>query len=128
MDPKELESLIPFSELQFYNNLDLELLNKIRFFITISQGKVNYESIYFDLEKKVFYNDDTKEIYEIKKDANNNQYEIIKSHNHKPITRVRKPDNSPPYMNNAAFTKVGFLIINILTFSILTTMIILLNK
>ena len=46
----------------------------------------------------------------------------------KPYTRVRKPLPPNRHYNSAAFTKIGFLLINIITFALLTSMIILLNK
>jgi len=45
----------------------------------------------------------------------------------KPKVRVRKPEEQR-YYNNAAFTKISFLVINIITFTLLIAMIVLLNK
>ena len=46
----------------------------------------------------------------------------------KPKVRVRKPESPSPYNQSAAFTKIGFLIMNIVTYVLLVTMIILLIK
>ena len=96
-------------------------------------------------------------MFEVRKNEDTNQYDIFKG-SEKIYGHATELEQTPPqehefeeekqtyeeqlnkanlkvrrlekksFMNNAAFTKVGFLIINILTFTILTTMIILLNK
>lgn len=160
---KEEIVLLPLNEAISHNNIDKEMLNKIKFFITNIKKDLNPFRI--DTEKGIFYNIETAEVYEVRKNEETNQYQIYQGNKKnygsneakleeapdteekepelesekdeealaqgnglfKPKKRVRTLENSP-HERNAAFTKIGFLIINIITFAILTTMIILLNK
>lgn len=136
---KEEISFIPLTEAIYRNDLDIETYSKLRFFITHSQ--IDPQLIVIDLQKNIFYNTVTYEVYEVINNPHNNQYEIVKHKNinqqqsqhttnlnmSKPKVRTRKLEQ-PPFMNNAAFTKIGFLIMNIVTLSLLIATIILLNK
>ena len=151
---KEL-SLISLFEAITRDNIEIEILNKLKFFIT--NKYINPYVFKINLETGIFYNIETNEVFEVRKNEDTNQYEIFKG-SEKAYGNVQKLEETPslehdlqeekqtyeeqlnkanvkvrrlqkpPFTNNAAFTKVGFLIINILTFAILTTMIILLNK
>ena len=151
---KEL-SLISLFEAITRDDIQIEILNKLRFFIT--NKYINPYVFKINLETGVFYNIETNEVFEVRKNEDTNQYEIFKGSEkiygyatdleetpslehdlqeekqtyeeqlNKANVKVRRLQK-PPFTNNAAFTKVGFLIINILTFAILTTTIILLNK
>lgn len=162
---KEEISLISLEEAINNDNIDIEILNKIKFFIT--NRYINPNVFRVDIETGVFYDTEKDEAYEVRKNTINNQYEIYKCKElvfGENTTQTSKDDNqnlendssqlehdtdseqiayetrqyqpkvrklikpqSIPY-DNAAFTKIGFLIINIITFTLLITMIILLNK
>lgn len=155
---KEEMALLSLKEAISQRNIDKEMLNKIKFFVTNIKQDLNPFRV--DIEKGVFYNIETAEVYEVRKNEETNQYQIylgnkkvygtneekkeesrnpeleseqneetLSSENSlfKPKVRTRRKEDNP-YVKSAAFTKIGFLIINILTFAILTTMIILLNK
>lgn len=148
-------SLIPVTEAISRDDIDVEVLNKIKFFIT--NAYVNPYVFRVDITKGVFYNIETSEVYEVRKNENTNQYEIYRGsemvygqstmpseepglehdtdeeqmsyedRRNKPKVRARIKEE-PRHLGNAAFTKVGLLIINIITFALLTAMIVLLNK
>lgn len=142
---KEEISLISLDEAIKRNNIDMEILNKIKFFIT--SININLSVFRVDIESGIFYNIETDEAYEVRKNNITNQYEIYKgqelvyselfhddnkklennSRQYQPkVRKLIKPKSSS--YNNAAFTQIGFLIINIITFSLLILMIILLKK
>lgn len=152
---KEEMSLISLTEAISRDDIQIEVLNKIKFFITNSY--VNPYSFKVDLASGIFYNVETDEVYEVRKNVDTNQYEIYRGSEkvygnntaeneqevtndmdpekmayestlNKPMVRVRKPEDHRRYTGNAAFTKVGLLVINIITFALLITMIVLLNK
>lgn len=150
---KEELTLIPLYEAIRSQMIGQELLYKIKFFITRAQ--INPYAYKVDIETEIFYNGETNEVYEVRKNENTNQYEIyisgeIKYDNttnieesqetlqndkdeekmyeesrNKPKTRKLIP---PRNLNNAAFTKIGFLILNIISFIIISISIIILNK
>lgn len=147
---KEELKLISVVEATYRDDINTEILNRIKFFIT--NRYINPYSFKVDVKNGVFYNIETNEVYEVRKNQNTNQYEIYKgsemvygeaekqlehdkdeekqnyeSKNNPPKTRKLVPQPTS-HNNQAAFTKVGFLIINIITFTLLITMIILLNK
>lgn len=142
---KEEISLLSLEEAINRNNIDMEILNKIKFFITSIH--INPSVFRVDIESGIFYNIETDEVYEVRKNSISNQYEIYKgqelvyeklsqddnknlennSRQYQPkVRKLIKPKSSS--YNSAAFTKIGFLIINIITFTLLILMIILLNK
>ena len=157
---KEQISLISLTEAIIRKNIDREILLKIRFFITNS--KINPYSFQVDIETGIFFNVETKEVYEVRQNETTNQYEIFKGSEqvygtneeqlqneneepelesdlsqeqieydprlNKPKVRVRKLEERRPYMNNAAFTKIGFLIMTVFSYAILAVMMLLLNK
>lgn len=155
---KEEVTLIPLSESINYNNISTEVLSKIKFFIT--NQYINPYSYKVNLENGIFYNVETDETLEIRKDTQTGKYhiyrgsEIVYENNEQTVqqendvvdidnierdeeemayeSRLNKPKvrtlQKPTYPNNAAFTKISFLVINVLTFALLITMIILLNK
>lgn len=135
--------LLTINEAILRDDISLEILNKIRFMIT--SGYVNPNQIRIDMSKGVFYDIETSSIYEIKYNSETQEYEIYKNNEldytesglreeqekeqerNKPKVRVLKKEN-PPYLNNAAFTKISFLVLNIISIALLVTMAILLNK
>lgn len=162
---KEELTLIPLYEAIRSQMIGQELLYKIKFFITRAQ--INPYAYKVDIETEIFYNGETNEVYEVRKNENTGEYEIYKgselvygssespaleeqnqelnndpqlehdtneeqmsyeSRYNKPKVRRLVPTDPNQYSNRAAFTKVGFLIINIVTFALLMTMIFLLNK
>lgn len=144
MTNKKIEmTLITLNEAILSENVSLENLNKIRFFIT--SGYTNPHSVRVDISKGVFYNVETSDIYEIRYNHEINEYEIYKNNQleytesslketkdrevekNKPKKRVLEKEK-PPFLNNAAFTKISFLILNAISISLLITMAILLNK
>lgn len=156
---KEEITLISVIDAISRDDIDSEMLNKIRFFIT--NKYVNPYSFQVNIENGIFYNIETDEVYEVRINQNTNQYEIhrgnelvygsnakqsleeadepqlesdkdqeemaYESRLHKPKVRARILEK-PRYYDNAAFTNVSFLVINIITFALLITMILLLNK
>lgn len=147
-------TLVPVTEAISREDIEIEILNKIKFFIT--SAYVNPYSFRVDISSGVFYNLDTSEVYEVRKNTDTNQYEIYRGgelvygealtqeeepektqehdaekvyedRRYKPKVRARIKEPSR-YMGNAAFTKIGLLVINIITFALLTAMIVLLNK
>lgn len=142
---KEEISLISLDDAITRNNINMEILNKIKFFVTHINMNLNVFKV--DIESGIFYNIETNEVYEVRKNSITNQYEIYKgqelvygklyqddnknlekdSRQYQPkVRKLIKPKSST--YNNAAFTKMGFLIINIITFTLLILMIIFLNK
>lgn len=154
---KEEITLIPLSEAVIKQDIDTELLYKINFFI--SKSKLNPYSFKIDTETGVFFNIETNELYEVRKNENTNQYEIFADgeirydntnnledndetleNDHeeelqysesieKQNVKVRKlvKDRHP---GNAAFAKVGLLLLNLVSFTIigLSIYILLSNK
>jgi len=151
---KEEMTLIPLMEVieKPKGNIDKEILIKIRYFV--SNTYVNPYIYKVNVDTGIFYNIETNEIYEVRKNEETNTYEVYKggekiygtNSEEKEETVVEKDINeekmayestkdkhkvrklAKPNMNNAAFTKIGFLLINILTFAALITMMLLLNK
>ena len=140
---KEEITLIPLHEVITSPTVDSELLQKIKFFVT--KSKLNPYSFKVNLKTGVFYNVETNELYEVRKNENTNQYEIFVSgeirygdtvnqagvsetlendHNEelyqqsKEKVKVRKlvPRRNP---NNAAFAKVGLLLLNMVSLAII---------
>lgn len=151
---KEL-TLITLSEAVTRDDIDIEILNKLKFFIT--NQYINPHVFKINLETGIFYNTETNEVFEVRKNEDTNQYEIFKGSEKvygksqeqeetpelehdteeeqtyeeqldKENAKVRRLEKNNRFMNNAAFTKVGFLIINLLSFILIGTMIILLKK
>ena len=150
---KEEMTLIPLTEISSKDNISGEILMKIKFFVT--NKYVDPRLFKVNTETGVFYSIETHEAYEVKKNLNTNQYEIHKGtekvygtsteesqeiiseqkeeemsyedRKNKPKVRARTLQPSR-YFGNAAFTKIGFLILNIITFTLLTIMTILLIK
>ena len=120
------DTFIPLIDVMTLNNINIEILNKIKFLITRDDIKPNMLQV--NISKELFYNIETQEIYQIIKQSSN-KYEIIKQNynqtrNNQKVRRLIKNTR----INNAAFTKIGFLIVNILTFALFITTIILLKK
>lgn len=143
---KEEIKLISLYEAINVPNIDSELLHKIKFFITTSN--LNPHEFKVDLTNGIFYNNEKNELYEVRKNTNTNQMEIFVSgeirydnsnnlensgetlendHDEElqhqqsienPKTKVRKlmPRKNN---NNAAFAKVGLLLLNLISFTII---------
>jgi len=129
---EEIPELVALTDIVYIEQVEKELLYKVKFFITNSGMNINAFAV--NLNNSLFYNTETNTIYEVRKNPENGkQYEIInkseKAKLFKHKVKTKKLDNqTTSNIQNAAFTRVGFLVINILTFAMLTTMIILLNK
>lgn len=74
---KEEMPLITIDEAINRDNIDAEMLNKIRYFIT--NKYVNPYSYRINLENGVFYNMDTEEVLEVRKNPETGEYSIYKS-------------------------------------------------
>lgn len=151
---KEEVNLVSLHEIVTSPSVDAELLQKIKFFIT--RSKLNPYSFKVDIKTGVFYNVETNELYEVRKNENTNQYEIFVSgeirygdttnqanvsetlendhneklyQNEKENVKVRKlvPKRN---LNNAAFAKIGILLLNFVSLIIIgaSIYILLYNK
>lgn len=153
---KEELSLIPISEVFTHDDIDIEILKKIRFFL--GNKYINPYDFRIDIQTGIFYNHETNEALEVRINKDTNQYEIYRGNEllygsiqeeytqtplesekeeekeiydtlNQPKKRVlRPPSPNDQRYNRAAFTSVSFLVINIITFALLITMIVLLNK
>ena len=147
---KEEITLLPLHEAIIDPNVDKEIIYKIKFLITKMQ--INPYSFKVNITTGIFYNYETNEMYEVRKNEKTNQYEIYvsgeikydntnnieneqentlsdhdeenihKETKNKPKVRTRKPEQ-PRYFNNAAFTNIGFLIISITSLTIIGILI-----
>ena len=149
---KEELNFIPISEAIEMSNISTEVLSKIKFFIT-REGIEQY-AYRVNPSSGIFYNSETKELVEVRKNEETGEYEIYKS-GEKQYTNNGTNDNDDPelmydkdeekleYENpkvkrlikppeNAAFVNNTFIIFIIATFSVLASlilsMIILINK
>lgn len=156
---KEEVNLIPLSEIHTKENIDLEILQKIRYFI--SNKYINPYAFRVDIESGIFYNMETSEVLEVRKNETTNQYQIYRGseivygesyqneespdntdqmvnedrseeekayeNRNKPITRTLRPPQIRHY-DNAAFSKMNFLILIIVMFTATITFITLLSK
>ncbi len=73
---KEELSLISVNEAINKDNIDIEILNKIKFFIT--NQYINSNEYKVDIENAIFYNIETSEVLEVRKNEETNQYEIYR--------------------------------------------------
>ena len=151
---KEELSLISLSDAIFKDNLDIELLQKIRYFV--SNKYINPYSYKIDVENGIFYNTETSEVLEVRMDEVTNKYQIYKGSEvvygeglldelelnrdvpkeemvydevtkNKPKVRVLRPPSMKDY-NNAAFSKMNFLLLVISMFIASVVFINILNK
>jgi hypothetical protein len=153
---KEELSLISLSDAISKDNLDIELLRKIKFFV--SNKYINPYSYKIDLENGIFYNTETTEVLEVRKDEATNKYQIYKGSEivygdeleesnemelnsdipeeemsyedkskYKPKTRVLRPPSMNNY-HNAAFSKMNFLLLVISMFTASIVFVNILNK
>lgn len=153
---KEELSLISLSEAITKDNLDIELLQKLRFFV--SNKYINPYSYKIDIESGIFYNTETSEVLEVRKDESTNKYQIYKGSEivygdeleesnemelnndipeeersyedeskNKPKIRVLRLPSMNDY-NNAAFSKMNFLLLVISMFTASVIFINILNK
>ena len=141
---KEEVTLIPISEAVTKPDIDSELLYKIKFFI--SKSKLNPYSFKIDTETGVLFNIETNELYEVRKNENTGEYEIFiggeiryndtnnlensnetlaNDHEEEQLyqeskenVKVRKLVKEK-YPNNAAFAKIGLLLLNLISFTII---------
>ena len=161
---KEELSLVSLFEVLSDSNIDKEMLQKIKYFIT--NRYINPYSFKIDVGSGIFYNIETSEVLEVKKDMSTNQYHIYKGgeivysdsvsetyeehqkeekpddytqdeeyqygnineqHKSKPKTRVLRPPHMNNY-NNAAFSKMNFLLLIIGMFTASIVFINILSK
>ena len=131
---KEEVTLLFMSEVFNKDNIDLEILQKIKFFIT--NKYINPYNYKVDIQNGIFYNIETDEVLEVRKDSETNEYKIYRgseivygnesqilekeeeSKNYEKknikVRRLVKEDNRT--FNSAAFSKISFLILNIIIF------------
>lgn len=148
---KEELTLATLEQALTYPNINAELLMKIKFFITNIKENLNIFRI--NLETGMLYNMENNEPYEVRKNETTQEYEIYRGNEkiygsnqiaeqehieppqeelanentlNNPKTRKLVPQQPTNY--NAAFTKIGFLMMSIVTFVLLTLMTLLLMK
>lgn len=73
---KEELSLIPLTEINKIDNVKIETLQKIKFFI--NNKYVNPYDYQIDISNDIFYNITTKEMFEVRKNEETNEYAIYK--------------------------------------------------
>jgi len=140
---KEEVTLLFMSEVFSKDDIDLEILQKIKYFIT--NRYINPYDYKVDIENGIFYNTLTDEVLEVRKDVETNEYKIFRGdeivyennyysdknneydsqllereedeqiHDKKNI-KVRRLTKDNDRFSNAAFSKIGFLILNIIIF------------
>lgn len=76
---KEELNLISIEDAISKNNIEIEILNKIKFFIT--NINIDIQIFKVDITTGIFYNKETDEIYEVRKNNITNQFEIYKGSN-----------------------------------------------
>lgn len=154
---KEELTLLSINEVLQRDDIDSEVLRKIRFFI--NNEYINPYSYKVDINTGLFYNQETKEMFEVRKNPQTGNYEIYKGseveyskaseteehsneslegnndfEKNKDIDKQQmlyKPKVrrliKPTNLNNAAFVKSSFIVIGICIFSIILS-IILINR
>ena len=148
---KEELELISLSEAIERDNIDINLLNKIKFFI--SNKYINPYEYKVSIEKSLFYNQETKEVIEIRRNEQTNEYEIykggelqqgikeestetFKDTNEEEMTyennlvnnKVKRLIKTNNIYNNQAFVKGSFLMITIILSSLFVAGLLLLTK
>lgn len=73
---KEEMKLIPLSEIHTIGNIDADILRKIRFLI--SNKYINPYVFRINLDNCLFYNMETSEVLEVRKNEETNQYQIYR--------------------------------------------------
>lgn len=73
---KEELQLMPVSEALNKDNIDVEMLNKIRFFVT--NKDIDYKDYQIDVERGVFYNAENDDVLEVRENEKTGQYEIFR--------------------------------------------------
>lgn len=73
---KEEASLISIEEALNHDAIDIEMLQKIKFFI--SNQYINPYEFKVDITKEIFYNIETSEVLEVRQDEITNEYKIFK--------------------------------------------------
>ena len=134
-DTKKVEvTLIPMSEVFTRDNIELEVLRKINYFIR--NRYVNPYNYKVDIVSGMFYNISTDEVLEVRRDSETNEYKIFRGSEvvyeqetqilereeegqvydkrNVKVRRLVKENNRT--FNNAAFSKIGFLVLNIIIF------------
>jgi len=151
---KEEVTLYPINEVVNEEDIDIEMLNKIKFLI--SNEYINPYEYQVSLEEELFYNTETKEVLEVRTNEQTGKYDIYiggeikyqneeqyeksseninfekeldkdeeeKAYNNKNVKRLIRT----PRNDNAAFVKTSFLIIAISFLSVIIATIMVLNK
>lgn len=154
---KEELTLLSINEVLQRDDIDSEILRKIRFFI--NNEYINPYSYKVNINTGLFYNQETKEMFEVRKNPQTGNYEIYKGsevecskaseteeHSNESLEgnndfeknkdideqkMLYKPKVrrliKPTNLNNAAFVKSSFIVIGICIFSIILA-IILINR
>lgn len=132
MNKDNMSSLMPLNNLNF-KLISKDMLNKIKFFISNINDNINNYQV--DIINGIFLNTSSYELYEVTFNKDNNLYQINiigneKQHgtdnlslvSDKPKTRVLRNNN------NKAFIKTSLLFIVIITFSIVSALLLLFLK
>lgn len=128
-------SFIPLSEVLLRDDVDIEKLKRIKFFL--NNKYIDHDNYKYDMVNGLFYNPDTDDVLEVRFNDNTLEYEIYRNNekvydngdyeNSKIESRqnvkVRKLT-----LDNSAFSKIGFLILNISTFIAVSLMLIFLYR
>lgn len=154
---KEELTLLSINEVLQRDDIDSEILRKIRFFI--NNEYINPYSYKVNINTGLFYNQETKEMFEVRKNPQTGNYEIYKGseveyskaseteeHSNESLEgnndfekkkdideqkMLYKPKVrrliKPTNLNNAAFVKSSFIVIGICIFSVILA-IILINR
>lgn len=130
-------SFIPLSEVLLRDDIDIEKLKRIKFFL--SNKYIDHDNYKYDMVNGLFYNPDTDDVLEVRFNDNTLEYEIYRNNElvyddvdyensrlhteNKQNVKVRKLT-----LDNSAFSKIGFLILNISTFIAVSLMLIFLYR
>lgn len=132
---KEEVTFISLNDVLLRDDIDTEMLKKIRFFIGIKD--INPYNYKVDIVNGVFYNPENDDLLEVRKNDVTLEYEVYRNNEllydrddyqtkkNNENVKVRKLTLNN---NNAAFSKIGFLILNIVTFISVVFMIVFLYK
>ena len=148
---KEELKFIPIAEAIEMTNINTEVLNKIKYFIT--RENINPYSYRVNPTTGIFYNDSIKELFEVRKNEETGEYEIYKSGekqytNSEEVTKetdsqeIKKDKDEEKLENqkvrrlikppeNAAFISSTFIIFTIIILSIIVSLllsILVINK
>ncbi len=149
---KEELTLIPIDEAINKDNVDVEILNKIKYFIT--NEYIDPYAYRVDIENAYFYNIETNEVLEVRKNEETGEYEIYKGgekaygdsqpeeNNEENELEEDKNEEQMAYQNknvkvrrlikppekSSAFVQSSLLFIICIALSLVASLVIILNK